>query len=446
MTSRASSSRPSVRYASAKIGRSHRFTNWLKLSVSPVFDRATSSSSVHVMALQGTAAAAAVINVRRPMPLARLACPTIALPRRPFPDETSKPTCTVGLHGCIPPRQTYAVSREADLLQALTVTDRLSDLLPVLHHHAVSAVDGRGSILFQFGRTGEALGHLGVRDRSLAARSLAGRPCRNRCSARLGRCSCPISARSSAASPSILDSTSAVLVPLTQIEDSFGILIVGSATAPSPEQLASWRRSDTRSCSPSSARARATNQTCSSSSETCCRSFTERLLQARCPPASKRYARASNRLFGPSRTSVWLQIGARALVVLSASSDVVLSRAGGPNSHVGCAAPAAVALRRDRAEIAATGDGDTADWLTDSAQRAAPRAGHAGHGRSSARDRDRRWSCWIAPTKSAGSCRPPSKTCCCSTRFCARAASWKTHSIRSRTSWRSPIRKAGSST
>ena len=47
--------------------------------------------------------------------------------------------------------------REAGLLQALTATDRLSDLLPVLHHHAVSAVQGRSSILFQFNRSGDAL-------------------------------------------------------------------------------------------------------------------------------------------------------------------------------------------------------------------------------------------------------------------------------------------------
>src|SRR5687767_13056810 len=32
--------------------------------------------------------------------------------------------------------------------------DRLSDLLPVLHQHAVSAVEGRSSILYQFSRSG----------------------------------------------------------------------------------------------------------------------------------------------------------------------------------------------------------------------------------------------------------------------------------------------------
>jgi hypothetical protein len=49
------------------------------------------------------------------------------------------------------------VLRDASLFKALTATDRLGDLLPVLHHHAVSAVDGRSSILFQFARSGDAL-------------------------------------------------------------------------------------------------------------------------------------------------------------------------------------------------------------------------------------------------------------------------------------------------
>ena len=47
--------------------------------------------------------------------------------------------------------------REATLLQALASTDRLSDLLPLLHQHAVEAIGGRTSIVFQFDPTGEWL-------------------------------------------------------------------------------------------------------------------------------------------------------------------------------------------------------------------------------------------------------------------------------------------------
>ena len=57
----------------------------------------------------------------------------------------------------LPTIYTTCVSREASLFQALTATDRLSDLLPVLHHHAVSAVEGRSSIIFQFARSGDTL-------------------------------------------------------------------------------------------------------------------------------------------------------------------------------------------------------------------------------------------------------------------------------------------------
>ena len=39
-----------------------------------------------------------------------------------------------------------------DLLELLTTTDRLTELLPVLHTHAVAAVGGKAAILFQFDR------------------------------------------------------------------------------------------------------------------------------------------------------------------------------------------------------------------------------------------------------------------------------------------------------
>ncbi len=49
------------------------------------------------------------------------------------------------------------MSRDTSLFQALTATDRLSELLPVLYQHAVTAVGGRSCILFQFARTGGTL-------------------------------------------------------------------------------------------------------------------------------------------------------------------------------------------------------------------------------------------------------------------------------------------------
>ena len=63
-TSRASSSRPRTRNASAKIDRSQRTINWLKLSESPAVASATSSSSVLCMA---AAAARVALIVSHPL-------------------------------------------------------------------------------------------------------------------------------------------------------------------------------------------------------------------------------------------------------------------------------------------------------------------------------------------------------------------------------------------
>ena len=46
---------------------------------------------------------------------------------------------------------------QSTLLEALARTDRLSELLPILHQHAVEAIHGRSSILFQFDPSGEWL-------------------------------------------------------------------------------------------------------------------------------------------------------------------------------------------------------------------------------------------------------------------------------------------------
>ena len=128
--------------------------------------------------------------------------------------------------------------REAGLLQALTATDRLGDLLPVLHHHAVSVVQGRSSILFQFNRTGDALratsafGVDHLPHEPWPARQVPealfhnGRPLFVLDLTRVVR-----------GVSEYLDAPSAVLVPLTQVKDSLGVLVVGAAAPPTPEQL-----------------------------------------------------------------------------------------------------------------------------------------------------------------------------------------------------------------
>ena len=252
--------------------------------------------------------------------------------------------------------ETYAVSRDAGLLQALTTTDRLSDLLPVLHHHAVSAVSGRGSILFQFSRTRRRpSGDLGVRHRPSAARSVAGPlTCRIRCCTMASRCSCPISAGSFAASASIWIPLRRCSFRVADIDDSLGILIVGSTSAPSLEQLreVGVGRTCVRDRARAHARRRA-NRTCSSSCEICCRIFHGPSRRRRCRAGLEALCAGANRLFGADRTRSGFTIGARAWSCLSASSDVVyLARERRiPASPMRWRRPRS-ASKRDRAEIA----------------------------------------------------------------------------------------------
>src|ERR1700730_11735223 len=58
-------------------------------------------------------------------------------------------------------------ARQAILLRALSTTDRLSTLLPLLHQDAVDAIGGRASILFEFDLAGERL-------RASAGRAMVG--------------------------------------------------------------------------------------------------------------------------------------------------------------------------------------------------------------------------------------------------------------------------------
>ena len=243
--------------------------------------------------------------------------------------------------------------REAGLLQALTATDRLSDLLPVLHHHAVSAVRGRSSILFEFNRTGDALratSAFGVEQLPQVpwpARQVPtalfhdGRP--------LFAVDLPKVVRGVS---ECLETTSAVLVPLAQVEDSLGILVIGSAVPPSPDQLLAV-------ASVGHAFAIALERT-RVAAESDRQLQLGNLLQEFGRSASSTNLSAglealclgTNRLFGADRTSVWLHDRRARMVVLSASSDVAYLAQDLRISTADALAAAAIGLRRDRAEIA----------------------------------------------------------------------------------------------
>ncbi|MEO5742491.1 MAG: PAS domain-containing protein, partial [Vicinamibacterales bacterium] len=248
------------------------------------------------------------------------------------------------------------MSREASVFQSLTATDRLSDLLPVLHHHAVAAVGGRSSMLFQFARgcdTLQATSAFGVErlppDPSPAelipqALFRNGKP---RFVADVSRVVRGVH--------EYLGTLPALLVPLVQMQNPMGLLVIGCEKRPSPQQIGE-AVSVGHAFTLALDRARA-------SSEADLQTQLRDLLQAFARDVSSSTLSArlevfcigANHLFGGDRISVWMHDRRARMVVLTASSDVVYLAHDRRIPTANSLAPAAVALRRDRAEIAATG-------------------------------------------------------------------------------------------
>jgi PAS domain S-box-containing protein len=237
----------------------------------------------------------------------------------------------------------------------LTATDRLSDLLPVLHHHAVSAVQGKSSILFQFTRSGDALratSAFGI-DRlppePWPARHLPeslfdeGRPF---FAADLPRLLPGLT--------EYLDAAAAVLVPLAQMHDSLGVLAVASPAAPSEEQLRALAAVG-QAFAIALERTRLAGETdLQLQLRNLLHEFSRSVSSSTLAAGLEALCTGANRLFGADRTSVWLHDRRARMVVLSASSDIVYLAQERRISTADALAPAAVGLRRDRAEIAAT--------------------------------------------------------------------------------------------
>ena len=143
--------------------------------------------------------------------------------------------CEASLFPIIPPSiYTISVSREASLFQALTATDRLGDLLPVLHHHAVSAVEGRSSVLYQYSRTGDTL----QATSAFGVDHLPPHPWpAGMVPAALFRDEKPQFvadvSRVLRGAPEYLGTLPAVLVPLAQMQNPMGVLVIGCEKLPS---------------------------------------------------------------------------------------------------------------------------------------------------------------------------------------------------------------------
>lgn len=131
------------------------------------------------------------------------------------------------------------MSGEARLLQALTSTDGLSDLLPQLHEHAVCAVQGRSSILFRCHPGGEALHPTSTFG---AEPWPPGAGLERAFTDRLFRDGRPVfvpdSSNAVPAAHKLPGTRSAVFVPLTCIQVKVGVLLIDCPHPPSAPQLA----------------------------------------------------------------------------------------------------------------------------------------------------------------------------------------------------------------
>ena len=246
------------------------------------------------------------------------------------------------------------MSREARLLQALTATDRLGDLLPVLHHNAVSAVEGRSSILFQYARSGDTL----QATSAFGVDHLPPQPWPARMvPATLFRDGKPIFiadvSRAIRGAPEYLGTLPAVLVPLAQMQNPAGVLVVGCEKLPSAAQMnqaASVGHAFTLALDRAHTAAEADLQ---SELRDLLQAFSRDVSSTTLSAGLEMLCSGAKRIFDADRTSVWLHDRRAGMIVLSASSDVMYlaqdRRLLTSDNH-----PPAAALRRDRAEIVAS--------------------------------------------------------------------------------------------
>jgi two-component system, NtrC family, sensor kinase len=247
------------------------------------------------------------------------------------------------------------VSREASLFQALTATDRLSDLLPVLHHHAVSAVEGRSSILFLYARSGDTL----QATSAFGIDHLPPHPWPARMvPAALFRDErphfVPDVSRVVRGAPEYLGTLPAVLVPLAHMQNPLGVLVIGCEKLPSAQQMrhaASVGHAFTLALDRAHAMGEADLH---AELRELLQGFSRDVSLTTLSAGLEMLCNGANRLFDADRTSVWLHDRRAGMIVLSASSDVMYLAQEQRIPTSDTLAPAA-ALRRDRAEIAAAG-------------------------------------------------------------------------------------------
>jgi signal transduction histidine kinase len=256
------------------------------------------------------------------------------------------------------------VSREAALLEALTATDRLADLLPVLHDHAVSAVNGRVSILFQFNRSRDALqatsasGLDTIPQGAWPARNIPEGLFREAVPRFVSDMSLIVTGAFEYPGPK-----GAALVPLSHVQGPIGVLVIGCEQAASREQLAGAAAVG-HAFVLALERARAANDIdLQGQSKELLQVFSRDVSTTTLPAGLEALCTGANRIFGADRTSVWLHDRRARTLDLSASSDAVHLAQERRIPVSDSDAPAAKALRHERAELVPMGESGTGHQL-----------------------------------------------------------------------------------
>jgi PAS domain S-box-containing protein len=250
------------------------------------------------------------------------------------------------------------VARFAAVAQALTGSDRMAELLPLLHQHAVEAAGGSCSILFQFDPGGKRL-------RATSAFGVDALPLdpwpADPADARvpdiaLGEKQPLVLADVGSSAPHLagcLGTPAAVIVPLLRLQERMGVLAIGCAPPTPDEDVLREVASIGHAFVLALERARSDRDANLQRDLRVLLQDVSRTVSSSLKLAAglEIFCIGANRLFAADRTSVWLHERRAHDVVLGASSDTAYLAAGGRASTEDALAPAAVALRRSRAEI-----------------------------------------------------------------------------------------------
>ena len=250
-------------------------------------------------------------------------------------------------------------SRFAALARLLTGTDRLATLLPSFHQHAVEAAGGSCSVLLQFDpRTTRlrATSAYGLDD--LPIGPWPDSPAETRLLDLTFREARPVllTADQIPALRSVLRTEAVMLAPLLRLQERVGVLAIGRAGGPASADMYEEVEGVGHAFVLALDRTRTYRDAeLQRDLRSLLHEFSRTVNSSlKLATGLETFCEGANRLFAADRTSVWMHDRRAREMVLEASSDAAYLARGGRVSTEDSLAPPAVALRRERAEMAST--------------------------------------------------------------------------------------------